>query len=225
MFDFCESLSCDLNLWVRFALQHKVEELYLDICTDLEILMHQLLYSSSSIRKLHLLDCVLEVHGKIHWDQLKSLTTDGVSLDQSVIERVLSGAGIDEEDRFAFSSVKFEKFDARYLTQESQNSEIWAEQSSLQERLIEWNWLGESLIPEIEEIELSDSFLMHLRIVRIKWFCYETSILPSIEFVLKHASLLEKMAIEVRMPKSVGSECSVPAAQKLFENVKIFSRC
>lgn len=31
MFDFSESSTCDFSLWVRFALEHKVEELYLDI--------------------------------------------------------------------------------------------------------------------------------------------------------------------------------------------------
>ncbi|XP_022880233.1 uncharacterized protein LOC111397503 [Olea europaea var. sylvestris] len=87
---------------------------------------------------------------------------------------------------------------------------------SPQKQLTEWNRLGESLIPEIEEIEFPDSFLMHLRIVKIEWFYYETLILPLIEFVMKHASVLDKMVIEVRMPKSVGPECSVLAAQKLL---------
>ncbi|XP_022849225.1 putative F-box protein At1g49610 isoform X1 [Olea europaea var. sylvestris] len=94
--DVYEPSSCtDLNLWVRFALEHEVEELDLDyffVTLDDRYWMTQRLFSGSSIKKLRIMDCNMEVSGKIHWDQLKSLTINTVRWGQDEIDKVLSGS-------------------------------------------------------------------------------------------------------------------------------------
>ncbi|KAH6756226.1 hypothetical protein C2S53_004325 [Perilla frutescens var. hirtella] len=110
--DFDESLSGDMDLWVRFATERKVEELYIHFpYDDWEIIERdsppeypslylppRCLYSCSSIRKLSLVGCNLHILGNVHWDQLKSLTIRSCFISenlinqvQNVIDQVVSG--------------------------------------------------------------------------------------------------------------------------------------
>lgn len=87
---FHESLYGDLDLWVRFAKERKVEELYIQL--PYEKHMHlcygddqlpkpkclpQCVYSCSSLTKLTLVGCNLRIGGSVHWHQLKSLKLHG----------------------------------------------------------------------------------------------------------------------------------------------------
>ncbi|KAH6769737.1 hypothetical protein C2S52_014540 [Perilla frutescens var. hirtella] len=76
-----ESLFSDFNLWVCFAVDKNVEELYVH-GNEIECTLYlvpQCLYSCSSLKVLLLEDCELKIHGNVQWNHLKSLTIDGRS--------------------------------------------------------------------------------------------------------------------------------------------------
>ncbi|KAH6769723.1 hypothetical protein C2S52_014526 [Perilla frutescens var. hirtella] len=89
-----ESSYRDVNLWLRFVTEKKVEELHLCLisCDETLIPLPNCLYECSSIRKLSLLDCNLHIRGDVRWDQLKSLTIQCSSAGEYVINRLVSGA-------------------------------------------------------------------------------------------------------------------------------------
>lgn len=95
-----------MNLWVRFAVENKVEELniclmYRPVVVEREeaamstkedvYRAPQCLYSCSSIRKLSLVGCNLRIHGSPDWYQLKSLRIHGFYLSEHLINQILSG--------------------------------------------------------------------------------------------------------------------------------------
>ncbi|KAH6816617.1 hypothetical protein C2S51_021437 [Perilla frutescens var. frutescens] len=98
--DFDRSLCHDIDLWVRFAGERNVVELDVHFPYGYHILRAsgplysppQCLYSYSSIRKLSLVGCSLQIRGNVHWDQLKILTIHAFSVSEDVIEKVVSGA-------------------------------------------------------------------------------------------------------------------------------------
>ncbi|KAH6816622.1 hypothetical protein C2S51_021442 [Perilla frutescens var. frutescens] len=78
---------------------------------------------------------------------------------------------------------------------------------------------GEPLNSEVNAIK---SFMMQLRIVEIGWYKYDKSIFEFIEFFLEHAAVLEKMVIQNRGGKNVGSDAMILAAEKLQSLQKSF---
>lgn len=99
MYPFAGSLGTDFDLWMRFAVDKKVEELYLHRHDFLEYYcdnVPQCLYSCSSLKVLSLIGCECDVpiDGNVQWTQLKSLTIGGKSFSnfEPVIDQVLCGA-------------------------------------------------------------------------------------------------------------------------------------
>ncbi|KAH6756227.1 hypothetical protein C2S53_004326 [Perilla frutescens var. hirtella] len=88
----------DLDLWVLFAKQRKVEELFIHLPYDYRELSEnvyeppQCLYECSSLTKLSLIGCNIQISGNVQWNQLKSLTMYGFGLTEDVINRVVSSA-------------------------------------------------------------------------------------------------------------------------------------
>ncbi|KAL8532172.1 hypothetical protein ACS0TY_008684 [Phlomoides rotata] len=103
---FDKSLTGDMNFWVHFAVGNKVEELnihlmYTSVAMEREeavmsgrkdvYMAPQCLYSCSSIRKLSLVGCYLQIHRPPAWDQLKSLRIHGFYLSEHLIKQILLG--------------------------------------------------------------------------------------------------------------------------------------
>ncbi|KAH6808724.1 hypothetical protein C2S51_026507 [Perilla frutescens var. frutescens] len=89
-----ESSFRDVNLWLRFVTEKKVEDLHLHLQRRhvMPILLPNCLYECSSIRKLSLLDRKLHIRGDVRWDQLKSLKITCYYVSEDVINRLVSGA-------------------------------------------------------------------------------------------------------------------------------------
>ncbi|KAL8532170.1 hypothetical protein ACS0TY_008682 [Phlomoides rotata] len=99
------SLAGDMDVWVRFAVINKVEELNILLEYETDALnwdgpVHdsedvyrapQCLNSCSSIRKLSLVGCNLRVRESPAWNQLKSLQIDCFSISERLINRILLG--------------------------------------------------------------------------------------------------------------------------------------
>lgn len=93
-------LNCgdDIDSWLRFAVENKVEELHLIFPLPFYLpekklyVVAQDLYSCSSLKKLELGSCDLQIHGQVQWDQLKSLKMSGGGLSQNGIDKVLCGS-------------------------------------------------------------------------------------------------------------------------------------
>ncbi|KAL8549979.1 hypothetical protein ACS0TY_008706 [Phlomoides rotata] len=99
------SLAGDMDLWVRFAVINKVEELNILLEYDEGVLdceedagsskdiyrAPECLNSCSSIRKLSLVGCNLRVRKSPTWNQLKSLQINGFSFSERLINRILLG--------------------------------------------------------------------------------------------------------------------------------------
>lgn len=68
---------------------------------------------------------------------------------------------------------------------------------------------GEDLASKVKPL------LMQLKTVEISWYFYEASIFQFIEFVLKHATMIEKIVIRKRGNKVIESEDMFVAAQKV----------
>ncbi|KAL8532179.1 hypothetical protein ACS0TY_008688 [Phlomoides rotata] len=104
--EFDKSLAGDIDFWVRFAAQNKVEELNISLeyppyemswedtvmgsKTDV-YWAPQCLNSCSSIRKLSFVGCNLRIKGYPAWNQLKSLKIDGFCFSERLINRILLG--------------------------------------------------------------------------------------------------------------------------------------
>ncbi|KAL8466527.1 hypothetical protein ACS0TY_035558 [Phlomoides rotata] len=97
------SFAGDFDLWVRFAVEYKVEDLSIDLSylgvsnwEDSEIedayWAPQCLNSCSSIRKLSLKGCNLQINGSPTWNQLKSLIVDGFGFGGGLTNQILSGS-------------------------------------------------------------------------------------------------------------------------------------
>ncbi|KAL8466528.1 hypothetical protein ACS0TY_035559 [Phlomoides rotata] len=99
------SLAGDFDLWVRFAVEYKVEDLSIDLKYNHNLLdwedvsvikgvywAPQCLNSCSSIRKLTLRGCNLLIHGSPAWNQLKSLIFDGFGISGSLTNQILLGS-------------------------------------------------------------------------------------------------------------------------------------
>ncbi|XP_057772073.1 putative F-box/FBD/LRR-repeat protein At1g66290 [Salvia miltiorrhiza] len=94
--------SREFDSWLLLAIEKQVEELIIDMgcyvyhrfCQrECEYCAPQSLYSCSSITKLSLFQCKLIIEGNVQWNQLKSLTIDGVeSWSEDTMNRVISGA-------------------------------------------------------------------------------------------------------------------------------------
>ncbi|KAL8505256.1 hypothetical protein ACS0TY_016475 [Phlomoides rotata] len=111
-FHFYISSASVMDLWVRFAVENKVEDLHIDLSYDVhetpwfgsdwEIVVEnskkdvycvpQCLYSCSSIRKLRLVGCNLGNYGSPSWNQLKSLIIYGFCFGESSINLIMSGS-------------------------------------------------------------------------------------------------------------------------------------
>lgn len=105
-----KSLYGDINLWVRFAKEHQVDELYIELdygdCRVEEFgsdpmkqtqerlyWLLQCLYSFSSLKILYLDGCNLPIPVKnVKWNQLKRLTIRGYRLSEDLMNRVLYGS-------------------------------------------------------------------------------------------------------------------------------------
>lgn len=92
------SLARDLDLWMRFALEMKVEELNIHLWCEEEYVYNtlQCLNSCSSLRKLSLVGCSLQIHDSPAWNQLKSLEIEdscfGDSwISEEMINQILLG--------------------------------------------------------------------------------------------------------------------------------------
>ncbi|KAL8526361.1 hypothetical protein ACS0TY_015542 [Phlomoides rotata] len=85
----------DINVWMRFAVNNKVEELELEIDVCGEHWAPQCLNTCSSLRKLALSGFNLQILGSPSWNQLKSLRIDminGGCLSGDLINRILLGS-------------------------------------------------------------------------------------------------------------------------------------
>ncbi|KAH6769724.1 hypothetical protein C2S52_014527 [Perilla frutescens var. hirtella] len=146
-----ESLYRDMNWWLRFVMEKKVEELYLDLSCDVGLIfLPHFLYECSSIRKLSIVgDCIHHIRGDVHWDQLKSLTIRCSSVIEDVISQVVSGAP------------QLEIFD---LTSRSKGDEsVSVRSSSLKKLSIRKDHYGSALLtiwtPNLETLKISgDAF-------------------------------------------------------------------
>ncbi|KAL8532165.1 hypothetical protein ACS0TY_008681 [Phlomoides rotata] len=96
-YEFDKSLAGDMDLWLRFVVENKVEEL--NLCLTYEgdgmysegvYIAPQRLNSCSSLRKLSLVGC-LRVHGSVSWNQLKNLSMEGLYFSEGTINQILSG--------------------------------------------------------------------------------------------------------------------------------------
>ncbi|KAL6533145.1 hypothetical protein OROMI_027257 [Orobanche minor] len=106
-----KSLYGDIDLWLRFAKEHQVKELYLNLGyvdddrieeygldhvnqTQEEMYcIPQCLYSCRSLQTLTFEGCNLPIPIKnVEWDQLKKLTISGYGLSEDLINRVLCGS-------------------------------------------------------------------------------------------------------------------------------------
>ncbi|KAL8526359.1 hypothetical protein ACS0TY_015540 [Phlomoides rotata] len=85
----------DINVWMRFAVNNKGEELELEIDVCGERWAPQCLNTCSSLRKLALSSFNLQILGSPSWNQLKSLRIDmfyGGRLSGDLINRILLGS-------------------------------------------------------------------------------------------------------------------------------------
>ncbi|KAL8458867.1 hypothetical protein ACS0TY_036391 [Phlomoides rotata] len=99
------SLAGDFDLWVRFAVEYKVEDLSIELRYDSYILeweddpvmedvysTPQCLNSCSSIKKLSLAGCNLRIDGSPTWYQLTSFEFDGFWFSESLANQILTGS-------------------------------------------------------------------------------------------------------------------------------------
>ncbi|KAL3522180.1 hypothetical protein ACH5RR_015014 [Cinchona calisaya] len=92
------------DLWVRFAVRNKAEELGLILLMDpgedsprwvkgsCNYILPSKLYSNSGLRKLELSLCGFAKNSAISWDSLKSLSLRYVRLDEYVMGKILTGS-------------------------------------------------------------------------------------------------------------------------------------
>ncbi|XP_057772235.1 F-box/LRR-repeat protein At3g26922-like [Salvia miltiorrhiza] len=67
----------DLESWLLFAVEKQVEELHVDLGSDMPYYCPpQSLYSCSSVTALHLQNCSLEIEGSVQLNQLETLSID-----------------------------------------------------------------------------------------------------------------------------------------------------
>ncbi|KAH6831921.1 hypothetical protein C2S53_012796 [Perilla frutescens var. hirtella] len=99
------SLSGNVDFWVGFAMERKVEVLFLCLPYDSEKpamaesdpvhLPPQCLYSCPSIRKLKLIGYSIQIdreNGNVQWDRLKSLTIHGHCVSEDLLNQLVSSA-------------------------------------------------------------------------------------------------------------------------------------
>ncbi|XP_057771472.1 F-box/LRR-repeat protein At3g26922-like [Salvia miltiorrhiza] len=97
-YEFDESMCLGTDLWLQFAKDKEVEELYLHIRyiindNDDIYWMPQGVYSCSSLKVLSFTGCNLRVYGNVQWNQLKSLTIiNGFGVTEHVINQILCGS-------------------------------------------------------------------------------------------------------------------------------------
>ncbi|KAI8525376.1 hypothetical protein RHMOL_Rhmol13G0225600 [Rhododendron molle] len=85
----------DTNLWIRFAMQNNVEELYLHFGGYTE--SHRLpqhLFTNSTLRTLSASNCIVAPGGGISWRSLKSLTLEYAELGDGVLAKILLGCPV-----------------------------------------------------------------------------------------------------------------------------------
>ncbi|KAL8532177.1 hypothetical protein ACS0TY_008687 [Phlomoides rotata] len=98
-YPFDKSLATDMNLWVRFAVENKMQELnirleYPTLISSRDVFWApQCLTSCSSMRKLSIVGCNLRIRGSPVWNQLMSLKLDGtICFDEGLINQILLGS-------------------------------------------------------------------------------------------------------------------------------------
>ncbi|KAH7838826.1 hypothetical protein Vadar_031640 [Vaccinium darrowii] len=90
-----ECFPLDMNLWIRFALQHNVEELYLRFGGFTAVhRLPQHLFTNSTLRILSASNCVIAPGGGISWRSLKSLTLDNAEFSDGAIAKILLGCPV-----------------------------------------------------------------------------------------------------------------------------------
>ncbi|GFP99790.1 putative F-box/LRR-repeat protein at5g02930 [Phtheirospermum japonicum] len=90
-----ECFASDLNALVRFAVRSKAKELILMLYSSAHLYtLPQVLYSNSSLRYLHLEQCVVAPRRTINWRSMTALCIQGAELDEHVIHKVLSGCPV-----------------------------------------------------------------------------------------------------------------------------------
>ncbi|XP_057771466.1 putative F-box protein At1g49610 isoform X3 [Salvia miltiorrhiza] len=97
-YEFDEPMYLGTDLWVQFAKDKGVEELYLHILFEINdnddiYWVPQCVYSCSSLKVLSFEDCNLRVYGNVQWNHLKSLTIiNGDEVTERVINQILCGS-------------------------------------------------------------------------------------------------------------------------------------
>ncbi|KAE9461795.1 hypothetical protein C3L33_06311, partial [Rhododendron williamsianum] len=85
----------DTNLWIRFAMQNNVEELYLRFRGFTEVhRLPQHLFTNSTLRILSASNCIIAPGGGISWRLLKSLTLDYAELSDGALAKILLGCPV-----------------------------------------------------------------------------------------------------------------------------------
>ncbi|VFQ60285.1 unnamed protein product [Cuscuta campestris] len=145
-FYFDTRFANDVDTWIWFATERNVRDLRLSL--SYKYSLPQSLYSYSSLTNVSLSCCRVEPKGGISWESLKSLSMDGVTLDENTIAKLFLGCPCLEFLKFQ-SCDGFTRLDVR--------------SDSLRELVIERNY-HEMSTP----LEISSPKLQHLHIVGIR---------------------------------------------------------
>nr|KAJ0204205.1 hypothetical protein LSAT_V11C500284120 [Lactuca sativa] len=102
-------LKSQLNSWVLYAIRCSVRDIYLNLCADgieYEFMLDQTFFTSSCFTNMKLHRCMVNPIGAISWKNLKNLCVSYGSLDEDLIENILSGSPVLEtlelEDCFGY---------------------------------------------------------------------------------------------------------------------------
>ncbi|KAF8029268.1 hypothetical protein BT93_E1826 [Corymbia citriodora subsp. variegata] len=83
-----------IDSWVRFAIDHEVEELLLNLNWSARYTLSPLLYNCSSLTKLRLSGCRFSSSESINWSSLKSLSIQNVKLSDDVLRKIFMGSPV-----------------------------------------------------------------------------------------------------------------------------------
>ncbi|XP_023741006.1 F-box/LRR-repeat protein At5g02910 [Lactuca sativa] len=95
--DFDNEFQSQLNSWIRYAIRCNVKEIVLILWNtgfESELTLDQTLVTNSCLTELRLDGCMVNPIGAISWRSLRSLYISYRSLDEDLIENILSGSPV-----------------------------------------------------------------------------------------------------------------------------------
>ncbi|CAH9069508.1 unnamed protein product [Cuscuta epithymum] len=119
-FKYEDCFSTDVDNWIQFALESKVKEVSLEMNNSQDFyILHEMIYSNSSLTSLYLEGCILDPQRTIKWWSLTKLEISGVNLPQSVVEKILSGCPVlkflDLSECYGFTCLEINSQNLRQL--------------------------------------------------------------------------------------------------------------